>query len=187
MAFLKNGEDQKTDAKWYFAIRDAKNVTMYDKRRALEGMANGNFYSYGYSNVLKRKFTDEEIKDFKALNPNCKLFRDVDEFKDFMRKVKAVADGGSTVRRFEEGSGPVVVRRWSGDGEGNGSRIVVTNGTRRFYRTRSSSYSQEPQRQPQLSPEELKKIIDAENAYDKEMFERKFGTEGRNRVNNPIE
>ena len=187
MAFLKNDEEQKAGAKGYFAIRDAKNVTMYDKRRALEGMANGSFYSYGDSNVLKRKFTDEEIKDFKALNPNCKLFRDVDEFKDFMRKVKAVAEGGSTVRRFEEGSGPVVVRRWSGDGEGNGSRIVVTNGTRRFYRTRSSSYSQEPQRQPQLSPEELKKIIDAENAHDKEMFERKFGTEGRNRVNNPIE
>ena len=43
MAFLKNDEEQKAGAKWYFAIRDAKNVTMYDKRRALEGMANGSF------------------------------------------------------------------------------------------------------------------------------------------------
>lgn len=39
----------------------------------------------------------------------------------------------------------------------------------------------------QLSPEELKKIIDAENAHDKEMFERKFGKEGQKQINNPVE
>lgn len=187
MAFLKNGEEQKAGAKWYFAIRDAKNVTMYDKRRALEDMARGGYYSYSDANVLKRKFTDEEVKDFKALNPNCKMFRDVDEFKEFMRNVKPVAEGGSVVRRFEEEGGPVVVRRWSGDGEEGDSRIVITNGTRRFFRTRSSSYRREPQQQRQLSPEELKKIIDAENAHDKEMFERKFGKEGQKQINNPVE
>lgn len=183
LAFLKDGEKQKAGAKWYFAVRDAKNVTMYDKRRALEDMANGNYYSYSDSNVLKRKFTDEEVKDFKALNPNCKMFRDVDEFKEFMRNVKPVSEGGPVVRRFEEGGGPVV-RRWSSDGEGSGTRIVITNGMRRFYRTRSSSYGREPQQQRELSPEELQKIIDAENVHDKEMFERKFGKEGLKHINN---
>ena len=187
MAFLKNGEEQKAGAKWYFAIRDAKNVTMYDKRRALEDITRGGYYSSSDSNVLKRKFTDEEVKDFKALNPNCKLFRDVDEFKEFMRNVKPVAEGSSFVRRFEEEGGPVVVRRWSSDGNGGASRIVITNGTRRFFRTRSSSYGREPQQQRQLSPEELKKIIDAENAHDKEMFERKFGKEGLKQINNSVE
>ena len=188
MAFLKNGEEQKAGAKWYFAIRDAKNVTMYDKRHALEDMARGGYYSYSDSNILKRKFTDEEVKDFKALNLNCKLFRDVDEFKEFMRNVKPMVEGNSYGRRIEEEGDPVVVRRWSGDGEGNGSRIVITNGTRRFFRTRSSSYyGREPQQRSQLSPEELKKIIDAENAHDKEMFERKFGKEGLKQINNSDE
>ena len=37
----------------------------------------------------------------------------------------------------------------------------------------------EAQRQSKLTPEELKKIVDAENAYDKKMFERKFGKSGQ--------
>ena len=188
MAFIKKCEEQKVGAKWYFAIRDATHVTMYDKRRALEDMSNGGYYySYSDSNVLKRKFTDEEVKDFKALNPNCKMFRDVDEFKDFIRNVKPVAEGGPVVRRYDEGGGPVVVRRWSGEGEGNDSRIVITNGTRRFFRRRSSSYGREPQQQPQLSPEELKKAIDVESAHEKEMFERKFGEAGKKHINNSAE
>ena len=173
MEFLKNGEEQKTGAKWYFAIRDAKNVTMYDKRRALEDMANGSYYSYSDSNVLKRKFTEEEVKDFKALNPNCMLFRDVDEFKEFMRNVKPVAEG------------PSVVRRWTSEepkGVGGGSP-VFTNRTRRVMYSRSCPPSSSS-RSRELSPEELKKIIDAENAHDKEMFERKFGKEGLKRINN---
>ena len=171
--FLKNGEEQKVGAKWYFAVRDAKNVTMYDKRRALEDMANGGFCSYSDSNVLKRKFTEEEVKDFKALNPNCRLFRDVDEFKEFMRNVKPVAEGSS------------VVRRWTCEepnGDGGGS-VIFTNRTSRIPYSRSypPSSSSRPR---ELSPEELQKVIDTENAYDKMMFERKFGQEGQKRVNN---
>lgn len=37
----------------------------------------------------------------------------------------------------------------------------------------------ETQRQSKLTPEELKKIVDAENAYDKKMLERKFGKGGQ--------
>ena len=37
----------------------------------------------------------------------------------------------------------------------------------------------EMQQQPKLTPEELKKIIEAENAYDKKMLERKFGKGGQ--------
>lgn len=187
LAFLKTGEDLKTDGKWYFAIRDVNNITMYDKRRALEDITREGYYCYSDSNVLKRKFTDEEVKDFKALNPNCKMFRDVDEFKDFIRNVKPVAEGGPVVRRYDEGGGPVVVRRWSGDGGNDSSRFVITNGTRRFFRTRSSSYGREPQQQPQLSPEELKKAIDVESAHEKEMFERKFGEAGKKHINNSAE
>lgn len=173
MEFLKNGEEQKTGAKWYFAIRDAKNITMYDKRRALEDMVSGSFYSYSDSNVLKRKFTEEEVKDFKALNPNCMLFRDVDEFKEFMRNVKPVAEG------------PSVVRRWTSEepnGVGGGG-VIFTNRTRRIPYSRSypPSSSSRPR---ELSPEELQKVIDTENAYDKMMFERKFGKEGLKRINN---
>lgn len=176
MEFLKNSEEQKVGTKWYFAVRDAKNVTMYDKRRALEDMANGNFYSYSDSNVLKRKFTEEEVKDFKALNPNCMMFRDVDEFKEFMRNVKPVAEG------------PSVVRRWTSEepnGIGGGS-VSFTNGTRRVMYPRS--YTPPSSSRPrELSPEELQKVIDAENAYDKMMFERKFGKEGLKRINNSAE
>ena len=173
MAFLKRGEEQKAGAKWYFAVRDAKNVTMYDKRRALEDMASGSFYSYSDSNVLKRKFTEEEVKDFKALNPNCKLFRDVDEFKEFMRNVKPAAGG------------PSVVRRWTSEEQNGvgGENPVLTNRTRRVMYSRSYPPSSSS-RARELSSEELKKIIDAENAHDKEMFERKFGKEGLKRINN---
>lgn len=89
LEFLRKGEEQKASAKWYFAIRDTKGITMQDRRRALEDLTRGNFFSSGDANVLKRKFTDEELADFKTLNPNCKLFRDVDEFKEFMRKAQA--------------------------------------------------------------------------------------------------
>lgn len=171
LSFLKNGEAQESDAKWYFAIRDTNNVTMYDKRRALEDIANGSFCSYSDSNIIKRKFTEEEVKDFKALNPTCKMFRSVDEFKEFVRNIKTVADGGpSVIRRTREY-----------EQDGDRERTVITqDGVRQVTRTRGRPYEHRITPPRPLSQEEVEESLDAENAHDKEMFERKFGPAGRN-------
>ena len=60
-----------------------------------------------------------------------------------------------------------------------GETSKTSSGSRRFVDGSNSSSGREARQQPKLTPEELKKIIDAENAYDKKMLERKFGKGGQ--------
>lgn len=177
IAFIKRGEENDPDAKWYFVIRDANRLSMSDKRNALESTLSCD--SDGYSNVFRRKLSDDAIKDFKALNPNCKLFRAADEFKDFVRNAKAVSS--------EQHS-------WNVEGEQPSAGVfrqvtVRTNANGRVYRrvirtvptdNGGASVSSDA-RQP--SPEELKAIAEAEERHDREMFQKKFGKEGLKRIN----
>lgn len=100
-AFVRDGEAAQAGAKWYFAVRDRNQVTLADKRVALEDLARGNVPAVPSKNVLKRRFTDEELEDFRALNPDSVTFRDLDEFKKFIRSVKTAEPPKSV---------PVVVR-----------------------------------------------------------------------------
>lgn len=181
IAFLKNGEGQKAGAKWYFVVRDAKNVARDDRSRVLDDLAAGHFTNYGGANILRRKFTDDEVKEFQSMNQNCKMFRDMDEFTGFLRAVKVVPGGKSSVPRFDGARSHDGVQR-SNDGGERDFRIADTNGTRRFVGVNAPSHGCEPQQQ--RSAEELQKMIDAENAHDREMFERKFGKEGSSRISN---
>ena len=60
-----------------------------------------------------------------------------------------------------------------------GETSKTSSGSRRFVDGSNSSSGREARQQPTLTPEELKKIIEAENAYDKKMLERKFGKGGQ--------
>jgi len=177
IAFIKQGEENDADAKWYFVIRDANQLTMSDKRNALESTPTCD--SYGCSNVFRRKLTDDMVKDFKALNPTCKLFRDADEFKDFVRNAKTVSAERHSWNVEDEQPFEDVV----------GRACVQTNASGRVYRRierplptdnggASTSYES---RLP--SPEEQKAIAEAEERHDREMFQKKFGKDGQKRIN----
>lgn len=105
------------------------------------------------------------------MNPTCKMFRSVDEFKEFVRNIKTVADGGpSVIRRTREY-----------EQDGDRERTVITqDGVRQVTRTRGRPYEHRITPPRPLSQEEVEEALDAENAHDKEMFERKFGPAGRN-------
>ncbi len=60
-----------------------------------------------------------------------------------------------------------------------GETMKTSDGPRRFVGGGDSSSGRETRQQSKLTPEELKKIIDTENEYDKKMLERKFGTSGQ--------
>lgn len=60
-----------------------------------------------------------------------------------------------------------------------GETVKTSGGPRRYVGRGNSLSGRETRQQPKLTPEELQKIIDAENAYDKKMFERKFGKDGQ--------
>lgn len=60
-----------------------------------------------------------------------------------------------------------------------GETMKTSGVPRRFVGGGNSSSGRETRQQSKLTPEDLKKIVDAENAYDKKMFERKFGNGGQ--------
>ena len=60
-----------------------------------------------------------------------------------------------------------------------GETTKTSGWPRRFAGGGDSSAGRETKQQSKLTPEELKKMVDAENEYDKKMFERKFGKGGQ--------
>lgn len=88
--FVKNGgrtaDAQKPIA---YAIRNAENVTTYDLRVVFEDLGSG-YSSYSSGNIVVRRFSDQDIADFKMINPKSQVFRTLDELKAFMRTAKVV-------------------------------------------------------------------------------------------------
>lgn len=155
----------------YYVVRDAEHVTMADKRLALETIIGRNYTTYvGDDNINKRRFNEEELADFKALNPKCRLFTDQGEFRQFIREVKA----------SETPARPTGAERPHGDASASGRR---TSPRRRRGEVvieavdaqSGTEYSMGMPAEPSSEPVDEEALIAAEEAHEKEMVERKLG------------
>ena len=145
--FVKTGADRTADGQkpLAYAIRNAENVTTYDRRVVFEDLG-GVYSSYSSGNIVVRRFSDQDIADFKMINPKSQVFRTLDELKTFMRTVKVI--DVETPRR--------VIRRAVHEP----SSVIATPPS-----TPSGG---------QLTMEELDARIKAEMTHEKEMIQRKL-------------
>ena len=90
--FVKNGADGMSGGQkpLVYAIRDAENVTTYDRRVVFEDLGSGYSSSYSSGNIVVRRFSDQDIADFKMINPKGQVFKTLDELKAFMRTAKVI-------------------------------------------------------------------------------------------------
>lgn len=88
--YLKLGDRSRTSkaGKLYFVIKSVKKLRLYDCNRALSEL-NSSYYSLDSSNVSKLRLSDEEVREYQDKNPDCKFFRDVDAFREFLMECKA--------------------------------------------------------------------------------------------------
>lgn len=87
--YLKLGDRSLTSkaGKLYFVIKSVKKLRLYDCNRALSEL-NGSYYSSDSSTISKLRLSDEEVKEYQQKNPDCKFFRDVDAFREFLLECK---------------------------------------------------------------------------------------------------
>lgn len=171
------GDREVGDAKIYYMIRNADEITISDKRVAIEELGSEESYGYSGSNILKKRVTEEFLADFRALNPKCEIFDDYKEFKKFIRNAK-------TYERYKsssEGSRMTNVRR----------KPAAETGTRR---TRRRVDEAEPEREAENSVSLFVFESDADDEVDEkeqeeadekdadEVYKRKFGKERRKSV-----
>ena len=133
-----------------YIVKDATQVTANDRRIVFEELGNG-YSSYSSRNIIQRRFTEQDVEDFKLINPRCRVFETLAELKAFMRTAKVIDDGTQECwpRRRE-------VRR-----------ITPTEDTP--FGT-SGIGAQKP-----LTMEELDERLRVEMEHEKEMIRRKLG------------
>ena len=76
-----------------YIVKDATQVTANDRRIVFEDLGNG-YASYSSRNIIQRRFTEQDVEDFKLINPRCRVFETLAELKAFMRTVRVI-DGGT--------------------------------------------------------------------------------------------
>ena len=145
--FVKNEADRTEEDRkpLAYAIRNAENITTYDRRVVFEDLGSG-YSSYSSGNIVVRRFSDQDIEDFKMINPKSQVFRTLDELKAFMRTAKVV--DVETPRR--------AIRRSAQEPSSQDATRPATSAD------------------CQLSMEELDARIKAEMEHEKEMIQRKL-------------
>ncbi len=97
-----------------YAIRKSDRVTAEDRRIVLEDLREPASFENNFGNIVVRKFTSqEELDDFKLVNPKGMVFNTLAELKAFMRTVEIAEDSnGQEVlpRRRRRGVQPPVVQ-----------------------------------------------------------------------------
>ena len=149
--FLRHGKSQLPGAEKpiVYVVRDAEKVSVYDRRMVFENLSEGS-YNRNFGNVLVRRFSQQDISDFKLINPRCKVFESLDDLKAFMRTVKIIDAQDPPISRN------VTLREVSSSP------------------AESPSAETAPARK-QLTMEELDARIKADMEHEKEMLRRKLG------------
>ena len=133
-----------------YIVKDATQITANDRRIVFEDLGSG-YSSYSSRNVIQRRFTEQDIEDFKLINPKCRVFDTLGDLKAFMRTAKVIdaADqDGLSLRREPR-------------------RIASPEST-----TPSTAGAG---RRKTLTMEELDERIKAEMEHEKEMLRRRLG------------
>lgn len=132
-----------------YIVKDVTQITANDRRVVFEELGSG-YSSYSSRNVIQRRFTDQDIEDFKLINPRCRVFETLSELKAFMRTAKVIDAEQEYVPPQRE---PRRVIQQST------TTPVTTSGGRRRA----------------LTMEELDERIKAEMEHEKEMLKRRLG------------
>lgn len=149
--FMKNnrGVGPVSQNPTLYAVRNPDRVTSNDRRVVFEQLGES-VVSYFGGNVVQRRFSAQDLEDFKMINPKCRVFQSLDELKEFMRTVQVVETGDDyppprrVVRRAEPAQPAVTVT----------PSAPSSNGGR------------------QITMEELDARIKAEMEHEKEMIQR---------------
>lgn len=88
--FIERGGDEKSaqegSGRWYFVVLEPEKVTPAERARALKNIESDYPYFSG-SNITRKKLMDDEVSELKEKYPGCKFFRDVEQFKSFLREL----------------------------------------------------------------------------------------------------
>ena len=133
-----------------YIVKDVTQITANDRRIVFEDLGDG-YSSYSSRNIVQRGFTEQDIEDFRLINPQCRVFETLSELKAFMRTAKVVDN--------EERNLAPVVRT---------TRRVVVPST-------ATPASSESGQQKTLTMEELDARIKADMEHEKEMIRRRLG------------
>lgn len=132
-----------------FIVKDAMQITANDRRIVFEELGNG-YSSYSSRNIMQRRFTDQDVEDFKLINPRCRVFETLSELKAFMRTAKVIDSDQEFVAPPREPRRAI---------QQSTTTPVTTSGGRR----------------KALTMEELDERIKAEMEHEKEMLKRRLG------------
>ena len=149
--FMKNnrGVGPVSQNPTLYVVRNPERVTANDRRVVFEQLGES-VVSYFGGNVVQRRFSAQDLEDFKMINPKCRVFQSLDELKEFMRTVQVVETGDDyppprrVVRRAEPAQPAATVA----------PSAPSSNGGR------------------QITMEELDARIKAEMEHEKEMIQR---------------
>lgn len=133
-----------------YIVKDETQITANDRRIVFEELGNG-YSSYSSRNVIQRRFTEQDIEDFKMINPKCRVFNTLGDLKAFMRTAKVIDSAGQDVFPPQHVSRRVApMETPTPTTTGIGSRRTLTM-------------------------EELDERIKAEMEHEKEMLRRRLG------------
>ena len=113
------------------------------------------------SNVFKCKMSTEDLEDYRTVYPRSRVFRSLALLRQF-------AEQKYTARR-------ITVNRGGGPPNHGAPRRAIGGNSPRQFEAPPGGFERKP-----LSKEELDKIVEAENAHEREMIERK--TSPRNKT-----
>ena len=132
-----------------YVVRNPERVTANDRRVVFEQLGQGTVSYFG-GNIVQRRFSVQDLEDFRMINPKCRVFESLDDLQAFMRAVQVVETGEDdppprrVVRRAEPAQPAATVA----------PSAPSSNGGR------------------QITMEELDARIKAEMEHEKEMIQR---------------
>ena len=132
-----------------YIVKDATQITANDRRIVFEELGNG-YSSYSSRNIMQRRFTDQDIEDFKLINPRCRVFETLPELKAFMRTAKVIDADQESVTPLHE------------------PRRVI-------HQDPATPVTNSGGRRRALTMEELDERIKADMEHEKEMLKRRLG------------